>query len=57
VIGIGILGNIEILLNDAPRIGKKRPVRTDSTAKLVSLTNIVGADRHEPAIADFHLSM
>src|SRR5262249_33423553 len=57
VIGIGVLGNIEILLNDAPRIGKKRPMRTDSTAKLISLSNVIGADRHQLAIADFRLAM
>ena len=57
VVGIGILGDVEILLDDAPRIGKKRPVCPDPRAKLVSLSDIVGANRDEATVANFHLAM
>jgi hypothetical protein len=45
VLGIGVLRDVEILLQDASRIGKKRPVCTDSGAKFIRLSDIVGANR------------
>src|ERR1700688_1980134 len=54
---IGVFGNVEILLNDAPRIGEKRPVSSYSATIFVRLGDIVGADRDQPAIANLHLAM
>ena len=45
VLGISVLRDVEILLHDASRIGKKRPVCTDSGAKFIRLSDIVGANR------------
>ena len=55
--GVGVFGDVEILLNDAPRIGEKGPVSAYSAAIFVGLGDIVGADRDQPAIADLHLTM
>ena len=55
--GIGVFGDVEILLNNAPRVGEKRPVRAYSAAIFVGLGDIVGADRDQPAIANLHLTM
>src|ERR1700738_3266820 len=55
--GIGVFGDVEILLNNAPRIGEKGPVSADSAAIFVRLGDIVGADRDHPAIANLHLTM
>src|SRR5262245_59815883 len=57
VAGVCVLRDIEILLNDAPRVGQKRPVSTDSAAKFIGLSDIVGADRDQPAVSNFHLTM
>jgi hypothetical protein len=54
---IGIFGDVEILLNDAPRIGEKGPVGAYSAAIFVRLGDIVGADRDQPTIANLHLTM
>src|ERR1700730_5834982 len=45
VLGIGVLRDVEILLQDASRIGKKRPVCAGSGAKFIRLSDIVGANR------------
>jgi hypothetical protein len=57
VAGVCVLRDIEILLNDAPRIGQERPVSADSAAKFIGLSDIVGADRDQSAISNFHLTM
>jgi hypothetical protein len=54
---IGVFGDVEVLLNDAPRVGEKGPVRAYSAAIFVRLRDVVGADRDQPAIADLHLTM
>ena len=55
--GIGVFGDVEILLDRAPRIGKERPVRAYPAAIFIGLGDIVGADRDKPAIAHLHLPM
>ena len=42
--GIGVLGDVEIFLDDAPRIGEEGPVCTDAAAVFVGLGDVVGAD-------------
>ena len=54
---IGILGDIEVLLNDAARIRKKWPMRADPGPEFICVGDVVCADRHQPAITDFHLTM
>jgi hypothetical protein len=55
--GISVLGDVEILLNNAPRIREERPMRADTHAILVGLREIVGADRHQAAITNLHLAV
>src|SRR6267142_4818701 len=55
--GVGVFRDVEILLNNAPRIGEKGPVRPYSAAIFVRLGDIVGADRDQPAIAYLDLTM
>src|SRR5271165_1296261 len=55
--GIGVFGDVEILLNNAPRIREERPMRADTTAKFVGLHDVVGADRNQPAITNLHLAV
>jgi hypothetical protein len=52
-----VFGDVEIFLDDTPRIGKERPVGADSTAIFIRHGDSVRADRHKPAIADLELAM
>jgi hypothetical protein len=54
---IRVFGNVEIFLDHTPRVGEERPVSTDSSAIFTRLSDIVGADRDEPAIANLELTM
>jgi hypothetical protein len=52
---IGVFGDIEIFLDHTPRVGEERPVGAHSAAIFVRLSDIVGANRDKPAIANFEL--
>ena len=52
---IGVLGDVEIFLDDPSRVGEERPVGADSTTIFIRLSNIVGANRDQPAISDLEL--
>src|SRR5271165_7340042 len=54
---IGVFGDVEILLNYAPRIREERPMRADAAAKFVGLYDVVGADRNQPAITNLHFAV
>src|SRR5246127_1469320 len=54
---IRIFGDVEIFLDDTPRVREEGPVSADSAAIFVRLSDIVGTDRDEPAIANLHLTM
>ena len=54
---ISVFGDIEIFLDDTPRVGEERPVGTDSAAIFTRLGDIVGANRDKPAIANLELMM
>jgi hypothetical protein len=54
---IGVFGDVEIFLDDAPSVGEEWPVGTDSAAIFIRLCDIVGADRDEPAIGNLELTM
>lgn len=57
VVRIGVLGNVEILLNNSPRVEEKRPVGADSAAIFIRFRDVVGADGDEPAIADLEFAV
>src|SRR6267378_5126599 len=57
VVGISVLGDIEVLLHHPPPVGKKRPVCANSRAKFVRLSDVVSADRDQPAVADLRLAL
>src|SRR5262245_39527266 len=54
---IRIFGDVEIFLDDAPRVREEGPVSADTTAIFVHLSDVVGSDRHKAAIANLHLTM
>ena len=54
---IGIFGDVEILLDDAPRVGEERPVSADPGAVFVRFDDAVGADRDKAAIGDLELAV
>ena len=54
---ISVLSDVEIFLDLAPRVGEERPVGTDSGAIFIRLSDVVGRDRYEPAIANLELTM
>jgi len=54
---IGVFGDVEIFLNNTPRIGEERPVGADSGAVFVRLGDIVGANRYKPNVGNFELTM
>src|SRR5882672_2812475 len=57
VLGVSVLGDVEIFLNNTPRVGKEGPVGIDSTAIFIRLSDIVGADCDQAAIANLDLTM
>src|SRR5215213_10603095 len=45
VLGVGVLLDVEILLDDALRVGEERPLRADRGAELLEFVMGVGGDR------------
>src|SRR5439155_16523568 len=45
VVGVRVLGDVEILLNLASRIGQKGPMSADAGAVLIRRKHVVGTDR------------
>src|SRR5262245_38362498 len=54
---VGVLSDVEIFLNSAPRVGEKRPMGADGATIFVGLGDIVGANRNQAAIANLDLTM
>ena len=54
---ISVFGDVEIFLDDTPRIGKERPVGANSASVFIRLGDIVGANGDEPAIGNLKLTM
>jgi hypothetical protein len=54
---VGIFGDVQVLLDCAPRVGEKRPVGADSTTIFIGFDNTVCTYCNEPAIADLELAM
>ncbi len=54
---VGVLGDVEILLDDAPGIGQERPGGADGRTELVELEQVVGADGDDLRVADGDLGV
>src|SRR5262249_20249753 len=54
---ICIFGDVEILLDGAPRVGEERLVGADAAAIFIRLSDIVGANSDKPAIGNLKLTM
>src|SRR6267378_1214861 len=54
---VSIFGDVEIFLDNTPCVGEEWPVGTDSTAILIRLSDIVGADCDQAAISNLELTM
>src|ERR1700740_3358101 len=54
---IRIFGDVEILLDDTPRVRKEGPMSADTAAIFIRLSDVVSADRDKAAIANLHLTM
>jgi hypothetical protein len=53
----GVLSDVEIFVDLACRVGEEGPVRTNSGARFIRLSDVVGANRDQPAIANLELAM
>jgi hypothetical protein len=54
---VSVFGDVEIFLDDTPRVGEDRPVSTDSAAIFIRLSDIVGANCDKPTIGNLELTM
>src|SRR5213594_268684 len=54
---VSIFGDVEIFLDNTPCIREERPVGADSTPIFIRLSNIVGTDCDQAAIANLDLTM
>jgi hypothetical protein len=55
--GIGVFGDVEIFLDDSPRVGEKRPVGADAGAIFIRLGDVVRADGDKAAIGNLEFVM
>ena len=55
VVGVGVLGDVEVLLNLAAGVGQEGPLRADGVPELVGLEDVVGKDRDDLGVADADL--
>src|SRR4029077_12629487 len=55
VLGVRVLGDVEILLNLASRIGQKGPMSADAGAVLIRRKHVVGTDSDQAGVTNFHL--
>jgi hypothetical protein len=55
--GIGVFGDVEILLDDAGRVGEERPMSADAGAVFIGFGDVVGADGDEAGVGDFDFAM
>jgi hypothetical protein len=54
---VRVFGDVEIFLDDTPRVGEERPVGADSAAIFTRLSDIVGANGDKPAIGNLEFTM
>src|SRR6266849_7619987 len=57
VFGVGVLGDVEILLNLTSRIGQEGPMSADAGAVLIRRKHVVGTDSDQAGVTDFHLAV
>ena len=57
VAGVGVFGDVEVLLDVAGCVGEKGPVSVNAGAVLVGFCDVVGVDGDEAAVADFDLAV
>lgn len=50
------VGDVQILLRLAPRVGEERPVAPHAVSELVGLEEVIGRDGDQAAIAHLHLA-
>jgi hypothetical protein len=55
--GVGVFGDVKILVYDSAGVGKERSVRSNTTAIFVGLRNVAGADRDQAVIGNFHFTV
>jgi hypothetical protein len=54
---IGVFGDVEVFLDDPPRVGEELPLEADSTALFIRLSNTVGANRDQPSFLGLRQSL
>src|SRR6266481_8442143 len=54
---VRVFGDVEIFLDDTPRVGEERPVGADAGAIFTRLSDIVGANGDKPAIGNLQLTI
>jgi hypothetical protein len=54
---IRVFGDVEIFLDDTPRVREEMPVGTDTAAIFIRLSDIVGANGDKPAIGNLQFAM
>src|SRR6202022_2187080 len=57
VLGVCVLGNVEVLLNLASRIGQKSPMSASAAAVVIRRKHVVGTDGDEAGVTDLHLAV
>jgi hypothetical protein len=55
VVGVGVLLDVEVLLDDALRVREERPLRADRVPELLERVVLVGRDRRDLRIGDVDL--
>jgi hypothetical protein len=52
VVGVGVLLDVEVLLDDAPRVGEEGPLGADRGPELLERVVLVGRDRGDLRVPD-----
>lgn len=55
--GVGIFGDIQVLLDDPADVGEKRPVRPHSAAIFVRLGDVIRADCDQLAVSNLNFAV
>jgi hypothetical protein len=54
---VGVLGDLQILLHLASRIGQKCPMRSYAGTVLIGRHQVISTDGDQAAVTDFHFAM
>lgn len=55
--GVGVFGDVEIFLDDAPGVGEEGPVGIDAASIFIGFCDVVGADGDEATVGDLEFAM